>query len=464
MPFSMRMRTRPSTRVLRQRQQPEFTVRTTPIVTQYPTPSVTAKDTSGVGPAVSSSGRPGTAEDSEHWLDLVTRREQCEYVMSRQPMSILGSIISSALIVIVIAFSGSSSLKGPLIWFAVVLLNQVRRASVYFRYKHEGIQENNLATWEAHVYWGSLLSGCLFGVTPLVFWSADLTTQFAMTIVAFALILGSIQITISEARVSGLYALSVLFPFIVRNAMEGTHQSYLIAALELTATLYFLRAANTVCRTWKESLQNRLRNQLLVAQLEKQATQLHHEAIHDRLTGLPNRTVLFDRLTHVIVRAQRQEVRCAVLYFDLDRFKLVNDSFGHRVGDELLQRVAESVSAVIREGDTFCRLAGDEFAILAEDIGSSEGAVRIAESVQLAVHGIKNIGGHPINASASVGIAQYPDAIDNETAAAIVARADMAMYVSKNSGRGTHTLYRESFVKDYPNYHRDGDAASPAAI
>jgi len=379
-------------------------------------------------------------------------------------MSILGSIISSALIVIVIALSNSFSLNGALIWFAVVLLNQVRRASVYFRYKHEGIQENNLAIWEARVYWGSLLSGCLFGVTPLVFWSTDLTTQFAMTIVAFALILGAIQITVSEARVSWMYALAVMLPFIVRNALEGTHYSYLIAALELIATMFFLKAANTVCQTWKESLHNRLRNQLLVAQLEAQATQLHHAAIHDRLTGLPNRAVLFDRLTHVIVRAQRQEARCAVLYFDLDRFKLVNDTYGHRVGDELLQRVAESVRAIIREGDTFCRLAGDEFAILAEDIVSSDGAVRIAESVQLAVHSIKNIGGYPMTVSASIGIAQYPGATDNETAGAIVARADMAMYVSKKSGRGTHTLYRESFAKDYPTYHRDGDAASPPAI
>lgn len=413
-----------------------------------------------MGPAVSESSLPGTAEDSERWLELVTRRDQCEYVLSRQPMSILGTIISSALIVIVIAFSNSSSLKGALLWFSVILLNQVRRASVYFRYKHEGIQENNLATWEAHIYWGSLLSGCLFGVTPLVFWSADLITQFAMTIVAFALILGSIQFTISQARVSRLYALAVLLPFIARSALERTHYSYLIAVLELIATLFFLKAANTVCRTWKESLQNRLRNQLLFEQLEKQATQLHHEAIHDRLTGLPNRVVLFDRLEHVIERAQRQEVKCAVLYFDLDRFKLVNDSFGHRVGDELLQRVARSVSAVIRDGDTFCRLAGDEFAILAEDVVSSEGVVRIAESVQFAVHLIKSIGEHPINVSVSIGIAQYPGAIDNETAAAIVARADMAMYVSKKSGRGTHTLYRESFVKDYPAYHRDGDAAS----
>jgi len=433
-------------------------------VTRYPTPSGTAKDTSGVGPVASASGSPGTAEDPERWLEIVTRREQCEYVMSRQPMSILGSIISSALIVIVIAFSEPSSLMDASIWFAVVLLNQVRRASVYFRYKHEGIHENNLATWEAHVYWGSLLSGCLFGVTPLLFWSADLNAQFAMTIVAFALILGSIQFTISQARVSRLYALAVLLPFVARSALEGTHYSFLIAMLELTATLFFLKAANTVTHAWKESLQTRLRNQLLVAQLEAQATQLYHDAIHDRLTGLPNGAVLSDRLKHVIARARRQEVMCAVLYFDLDRFKLVNDSFGHGVGDELLQRIADSVSAIIREGDTFCRLAGDEFAILVEDIVSSDGAVRIAESVQLAVHSIKNSGGHPVNVSASIGIAQYPGATDNETAAAIVARADIAMYVSKKSGGGTHTLYRESFVQDYPTYHRDGDPASPHAI
>lgn len=399
-------------------------------------------------------GSQTVVDMSENKLDLTIRCQQCDYMLARQPISIFGTLVASALVVI--ALLDTTLAISALIWFAVVFLNQIRRVSVYLWYKRGRLQESNLARWEANAFWGSLVSGCLFGVTPIIFWPPDVTVQFALTILAFAVTLASIQITVSRVYTSQAFALAVLLPFVMRNALEGAHNSYLIAALELTALLFFLLVANTLSRAWIESLRYRIRNQMLLGRLEKQATHLQHEATHDALTGLPNRAVFFDRLQHVIARARRQNVKCAVVYFDLDRFKSVNDTYGHHVGDELLRRVAVSVSASTREGDSFCRLAGDEFAILAEEVKSPEGATRIAEEIQVAVRSIDSVTGHPIVVSASIGIAMFPHSIEDEDAGSILARADMAMYVSKKNGRGMHTFYQDCFASDFPTYQASG--------
>jgi len=403
-------------------------------------------------------GGNAAADVSEANLDQMTRLEQCNYLLSRQPLSILGTFVASFLVVI--ALSNTSSLRGALIWFVAVSLNQVRRIAIYFRHQRDGVEERKLGAREARTFWSTLLTGCLFGATPVLFWSAGLHAQLALTIIAFSVILAASQITISYAHIGELLILSAMLPFVARNAFEGTRYSYFIAALELAAIFFALMATRRVSAMWKDSLRNRLRNQMLVGQLE-------HEATHDMLTGLPNRTVFFDRLQHVIARAGRQDVKCAVVYFDLDRFKLVNDTYGHHVGDDLLRRVADSVGAITREGDSFCRLAGDEFAVLAEEVASPDGAIRIAENIQAAVRSVENVAGHPFDISASIGIAMFPHSNADENAESVIARADMAMYVSKKNGRGRHTLYRDSFDTDYADFKRGsgvGNIQSTSAI
>lgn len=176
--------------------------------------------------------------------------------------------------------------------------------------------------------------------------------------------------------------------------------------------------------------------------LQALALQLQHDATHDQLTGLANRAVFFDRLNHIIDRRDRHPAPCAVIYFDIDRFKSINDDYGHSVGDELLRQISSEVEAGIRKEDNFCRLAGDEFVVLIEDVASEEAAARIAATVQAAVATPRTIEGHAIEVSASIGIALYPDGINNEDARSVANRADIAMYHSKRHGRGRQTLYR----------------------
>lgn len=168
---------------------------------------------------------------------------------------------------------------------------------------------------------------------------------------------------------------------------------------------------------------------------------LAHQAQHDSLTDLPNRLLLDDRLTHAMMAARRRGAKLAVLYLDLDRFKNVNDSVGHDIGDRLLQIVAQRLLACVRGSDTVSRLGGDEFVILLSEVTAGEDAAVSAEKVLRAVSAPVDVDGHHLHASASIGIAIYPD--DGEDAVSLLKHADFAMYHAKDCGRGNFQFFRE---------------------
>lgn len=168
----------------------------------------------------------------------------------------------------------------------------------------------------------------------------------------------------------------------------------------------------------------------------KQAeARIRYMALHDALTGLPNRTLLEDRLGHDIAQARRNGGRMAVLMLDLDRFKHVNDSLGHHVGDQLLEEVAVRLRGCLREGDTAARLGGDEFVLALPGIIEDETAEMAARRVLTALSEPFMIEEHEIRTGGSVGIGLYPK--DGEDAEAVLRAADAAMYAAKHSGRGT---------------------------
>jgi len=159
---------------------------------------------------------------------------------------------------------------------------------------------------------------------------------------------------------------------------------------------------------------------------------LSHLANHDPLTGLPNRNLLHDRLAHAITR--RGEGLNAVLFLDLDRFKLINDSYGHDVGDELLRAVAARLQHCLRAGDTVARLGGDEFVVLLEDLPSVDAAAAIAGKIASRLSVPVTVGERELPLAASVGIALHPrDGADPQT---LLKHADTAMYRAKEAGRG----------------------------
>jgi diguanylate cyclase (GGDEF)-like protein/PAS domain S-box-containing protein len=168
---------------------------------------------------------------------------------------------------------------------------------------------------------------------------------------------------------------------------------------------------------------------------------LAHQVQHDSLTDLPNRLLLEDRLTHAMVIARRHGTKLAVLYLDLDRFKNVNDSLGHDFGDRLLQIMAQRLLECVRGSDTVSRLGGDEFVILLSEVTAGQDAAVSAEKVLRAVSAPADIDGHLLHASASIGIAIYPD--DGEDTVSLLKHADFAMYHAKDCGRGNFQFFRE---------------------
>jgi len=161
---------------------------------------------------------------------------------------------------------------------------------------------------------------------------------------------------------------------------------------------------------------------------------LEHQALYDFLTGLPNRILLHDRLDQAVLVAEREGVPLALCLLDLDRFKEINDTLGHQMGDTVLQQLSPRLKGALRTVDTVARLGGDEFAILLPTVGDKEGAARLAEKILKALEKPFVIEGHRLQISASIGIALCPqDGTDWRT---LMSKADAAMYAAKKSSKG----------------------------
>jgi diguanylate cyclase (GGDEF)-like protein/PAS domain S-box-containing protein len=167
--------------------------------------------------------------------------------------------------------------------------------------------------------------------------------------------------------------------------------------------------------------------------------QIKHLAYHDALTGLPNRLLFKDRLTVALSHAQRDRTWVAVLFLDLDRFKVINDSLGHNIGDQLLQAVAARIHSCVRESDTVARLGGDEFTLLLPALARSEDAALVAQKILEAVRYPFNIEGREFFITTSIGISIYPE--DGSDAATLIKNADTAMYQAKEQGRDNYQLF-----------------------
>ena len=184
-----------------------------------------------------------------------------------------------------------------------------------------------------------------------------------------------------------------------------------------------------------------------LAERQRIEAQLRHDAFHDSLTGLPNRALLINRLEHALHLMQRRSIRqqttnvlqFAVLFLDLDRFKVINDSLGHTVGDRLLKKVAQQLQSCLRMGDTVARLGGDEFVVLLEDIQSATDALEAAHRVHAVLKAPIVLDGHEIFITASIGIAlsaEYYTAPDQ-----LLRDADIAMYRAKRRNRGQYEIF-----------------------
>ena len=166
-------------------------------------------------------------------------------------------------------------------------------------------------------------------------------------------------------------------------------------------------------------------------------------ATHDTLTGLANRALFTESLTRALARAERHGWPVALFFMDLDRFKNINDTLGHQLGDEALKEAARRISSCIRDSDISARLGGDEFVLLVEEFEGPTVLIEIAERILAAIYQPLSIGGHELNLSASIGICTFP--IDAKDAGTLLANADIAMYQAKEQGRNRYRFYSPRF-------------------
>jgi diguanylate cyclase (GGDEF)-like protein/PAS domain S-box-containing protein len=178
-----------------------------------------------------------------------------------------------------------------------------------------------------------------------------------------------------------------------------------------------------------------------VSAARRTSLRLSRLAQYDSLTDLPNRLLVRDRLQQAISLARRQARRAAVLFIDLDRFKHVNDSLGHLVGDQLLKDIAVRLTTIVRESDTVGRQSGDEFVVVLSGLESADSAVTTAAKVHAALAGPYRIDVHDLCVSASIGISVYPD--DASDAVTLLGHADAAMYRAKESGRNSVQMFSQ---------------------
>ncbi|TAM12764.1 MAG: sensor domain-containing diguanylate cyclase [Nevskiaceae bacterium] len=195
-----------------------------------------------------------------------------------------------------------------------------------------------------------------------------------------------------------------------------------------------------------------------ISDREAQEKEMSHLAHFDALTGLPNRPQLMLRLQAAMALAASSPKQLAVMFMDIDKFKVINDTCGHDVGDEVLRAVAQRLREALRTADTVARLGGDEFVVLAEGINNNEDATRVVEKLQAAVAQPVAVGGQQLPIAFSIGITLYPN--DNADMETLLKHADEAMYAAKHAGRGTHRFYEilrpDTDMVDTPKKSRFG--------
>jgi two-component system cell cycle response regulator len=188
----------------------------------------------------------------------------------------------------------------------------------------------------------------------------------------------------------------------------------------------------------KTRIHNMLEVRLLYKQLEHYSRTLESLALHDALTGLPNRRLLMDRLSLALAHARRNKGTMAVMYLDLDEFKQINDTMGHDAGDTLLRMVAARLVAAVRQEDTVARLGGDEFVILLGELSHADSMTKLVSKVMQAMSQPYRIQGRTVTMTGSVGVSIYPT--HGEDVDTLMKSADLALYEAKRSGKNDYRI------------------------
>ena len=364
------------------------------------------------------------------------RLEQIRIIYAAVPSSLLVIMLNSAILSIVLW----NVIDHGVItwWFLATNSLSLVRYYLYQRFRRLNQEKTDTTVWYQLAIVTSAFSGACWGAAGIwLFSDTSIAHQVFLAFVISGMCAGAISTLSSIRKAARSFVILAIFPVTIQFFLMETANGNGIAFMSLLFIAMLLYSAQRLNRTIIETLSARKDRDLS----EKT---IRYQALYDDLTDLPNRRHLLDTLRQEMANSERHNRIGAALFIDLDRFKRINDSLGHNVGDELLLQIARRIRTRLRNEDTAARLGGDEFVVLLPEVGpdlSLAGiqATKIANKIRRLFHTPFNIQGHDIHISISIGIALFP--LSKVGPEDLIQYADVAMYQAKNEGRDCVRLF-----------------------
>ncbi|MCB1785137.1 MAG: EAL domain-containing protein [Gammaproteobacteria bacterium] len=357
-------------------------------------------------------------------------------IYSAVPMSLVAVLLNSSILSAMLWNVVSPVLN--LGWLGATFAVSLYRWAMFRRFCAVPRERQDTHHWWPRLAAGTLASGLVWGTTSVLLFTEDsMLHQLFLAFVIAGMSAGAVStLSASFPLAAGFLGLTLL-PMTWRFALTGGAIGYVMAFMSGLYCIVVTVSALRLNRTIVESLQ--IRHERRMAE-----ETIRHQAHYDALTDLPNRRMLLEQLGREMARSVRHGHIGAVLFLDLDHFKTINDSLGHRVGDQLLKLVAKRIVERVRREDTASRLGGDEFVILVPEVAEKPGnatnnAHRIADEIIQLFRDPFSVQGHELHLSASIGVALFP--FEQKNPEDLLQQADVAMYSAKERGRDNVQLF-----------------------
>lgn len=354
--------------------------------------------------------------------------EQVRAVAGAQPLSVLTVLINVGMVSVLL--DGQVPDLPVDLWLIVNAVFAALRLGLMRRFQRLKPAAGEARRWARQFIGVAVISGLLWGLAPLLLWPAESTAHQALLVMVVAGMSAGAVTTLAPllGAVAGFLALS-LTGMMIRFLIDAGPIADAMAMITVLFSLVVAVSAFRANRLVRESLTMRFQRERAEAHVQRQAH-------YDELTGLANRRMLLDRLSDELDAATAQGRAGALLFLDLDRFKTINDSLGHSVGDELLRLVARRLRGRLRDTDMAARLGGDEFVVLLNGLHratAQESSARVANEIRRLLGQAFQVFGHELHVTVSIGVALFPDPAQSPEE--LLKHADTAMYRVKEAGR-----------------------------